>query len=190
MSRIVGVDPSLGRTGVGLLEDGEVRALSIRTTKKDGSDYDRQRKIARELVRHLSPGDLVVFEDFGAGGRFQPSGKFVERLELVGMMKYVCPLRTRRLFLEVRPSHLKSFVAGKAAASKETVMTAVRLRWGCEVDNQDEADATALALVGAAVVNGNAHDLYGKRKVLEKIKGWKSNQKALNNLRANNQFDT
>lgn len=190
MPRIVGVDPSLSRTGVCIMNGEEARTDSIKTSKKDGCDYERQKKIVRELIGMLEAGDVVVFEDFGQGGRWQPSGKFVERIELAGMMKMFAQFKTKREFLEVRPSHLKSFVAGKATASKETVFTAVSRRWGIEVANQDEADAAALALIGRAVVSGCEQDLYGKRNTLGKVECWKANKKALMNFKAHQQLDS
>jgi hypothetical protein len=136
--------------------------LSFKTNKKMGPDFKRQKELIRMVGSCLKPGDVVVYEDF-SGGRWQPSGKFIERIELLGMMKLVFQRKTGLPYLVCRPNHIKMFVANKASASKDEVKVAVKNLWGCPVKNQDEADAAALAMVGAALVNGNV-DLKGKRE--------------------------
>ncbi len=184
MYRIVGIDPGLQCTGVCIFssEKGS-RIFSVKRGKKDGSDFDRQKSIVREIGKTLRRNDLLVFEDFGDVGRFRPSGKYVERVELAGMMKYVFETVTRLPYIIVRPSHLKSFIAGRSDTPKEVVKNAVEQRWGITVSNHDEADAVSLALIGWALINGlEAEKMKGKKAVFEKIKNWRSNPACLHRI--------
>lgn len=177
MRRIVGIDPGFQNTGVCGFRGITATPFSVKTTPKMGSDYQRIGFVVRSIAKVLEEGDVVVFEDFGDGGRFQPSGKFVERVEMTGMMKYIYPKITKLPFILVRPSHLKSFIAGKSDSHKDVVKNAVEHRWGYPTANFDEADATALAIIGAALVNGN-QDLKGRHVVVKKIREWKQNKAA------------
>ena len=114
--------------------------------------YWRQRQILSDVKDHLRIYDIVVLEDFGISSRFTPSGRFCERIELLGMLKLVCPAVTQLPWLSVAPTMLKSFVSGKATAHKEDVEKSVREHWGVPVNNDDEADAYGLARYAQAVL--------------------------------------
>ena len=49
---------------------------------------------------------------------------------------------------EVTPGGLKKFVTGKGSGPKGPVMLGIYKRFGLTVENEDECDATALALIG------------------------------------------
>ena len=150
--RIVGIDPSLQQTGVCILEAGQPpETLSIRS-KKQESVYRRQRQILSDVKDCLLIHDIVVLEDFGISARFAPSGCFCERLELLGMLKLMCPAVTHLPWLSMAPTMLKRFVTGKGTAHKDEVEMAVRVTWGVPVHNDDEADAYGLARYAQAVL--------------------------------------
>ncbi len=49
---------------------------------------------------------------------------------------------------EMTPGGLKKFVTGVGKGPKGPVMLGIYKRWGLTVENEDECDATALALIG------------------------------------------
>ena len=56
--------------------------------------------------------------------------------------------KREKAVVEVPPSTLKKFVTGKGNAKKDQMMLAIYKRWGTEFDNNDAADAYALAQYG------------------------------------------
>ena len=151
--RIVGIDPSLSRTGLCILEDGETPVTaSIRVDSKD-SIFKRQRSIVEEVRLQLTRNDVVVLEDFGVSARFAPSGRYIERIELCGMLKLVAPAITRLPWLSVAPTMLKSFITGKSSAHKCDMLQAVQSQWDVQAANDDEADAFGLARYALAAID-------------------------------------
>lgn len=144
----VGLDPSLTSFGVAVFchPSREFRTFSFGTSRKE-SVFDRQKEALSKVLPLLSPNDVVAMESLGVGARFVPSGLFVERVELAGMLKLSVPLRTRMPILLAHPKHVKLLVAGKATASKEEMVQAVAATWGLSPKNHDEADALGLALL-------------------------------------------
>lgn len=164
MMRFVGIDPALGCTGVAVYDTCMV-TFSVKTSLKDGLDYDRQRKITIDVCNRLHQNDVVILEDFGISGMAsKSSGKLAERIELCGMLKFLVPTRTGYPFLLVRPNHLKMFVAGQASVDKAAVRNAVTKIWQIETANHDESDAAALALIGRAMVTGQVPTTFHKCK--------------------------
>lgn len=120
----------------------------------------------------------MVFEDFGISVRFTPSGRFVEHVEICGMLKLTLPTVTGLPWFSVPPNLLKSFVAGKASAKKTDVLAAVRERWRVKVNNDDEADAFGLARYAKAVLEKEAQHL---RKI-EKFLDFSGNRTAMTKI--------
>jgi len=183
--RIIGIDPSLTRTGVAVLMDGQPPVpFSIVTSKKDGQDYERQKFIIKGVLPAVKKGSVIVYEDFADAGRFQVSSKLVERIELWGVMKMLFSIRARTPYLLVRPAHLKSFIFGRASAHKKEVRKALENRWGYDVKNFDEADAMALAIIGKALLNGGeGFELSRSQKsVLRKVSAYETNPSTLRRL--------
>ena len=159
--RIVGIDPSLSRTGVCIIAGDSTTAYSVKAPNKLGM-FQRQRMLVDGVRQYLRLGDVVVFEDFGISARFAPSGRFCERIELCGMLKLVCPAVTKLPWLSLAPTMLKSFVTGKSGAHKAEMLEAVRTKWGVAVQNDDEADAFGLARYAQAMLNQEPK--YAKRQ--------------------------
>lgn len=149
--RIVGIDPSLSRTGICIIADADVQTYSVTGSSKLNL-FQRQRALVNGVLRHLKRGDVAVFEDFGISARFAPSGRFCERIELCGMLKLASYAVTNFPWLSLSPTMLKSFVAGKSSAHKEDMLEAVRTKWSVPVQNDDEADAFGLARYAQAML--------------------------------------
>lgn len=153
VKRVVGIDPSLTSTGLAIIEPGSGKipyVTSVKTGRAGFSDFKRQKIMLQGVLNVLQPGDAVVMEDFGVSGMYAPSGKFAERLELCGMIKFFIPLMTGQPWLGVQPTQLKKFITNVGSAKKSEVRTAVETILQRPVANSDEADACALAYIGVA----------------------------------------
>lgn len=181
--RIVGVDPSLTCTGVCIMDEHTVLRLFSIKTKRTDSDYSRQCQMVNGVRDILRKGDVVVLEDFAFAARGGVSGKAAERIEICGMIKFLAPLITGCPFFEVRPSHLKSFATGRSTSHKSDVVFSVRMDWGQDVANNDEADAFILAQMGRVAI-WKPEELYigSKRRAVEKLERWKGNPFAMRQL--------
>ena len=176
--RFIGIDPSLSRTGVCCLDKDNVDVTSI-TVPRKLSVFERQMAMVRRVCGLLKKGDVVALEEFGVSARFAPSGRFVERIEICGMLKVYIPAITGMMWFSVPPNLLKSFVAGKASARKTDVVDCVRNSWKVDVHNDDEADAFGLAKYVKVVVE---NDIKHKQKV-EKFLQFPGNRCALASVR-------
>lgn len=141
--RCIGIDASLTSTGIALLE-GDLLHTWLLKTKLRGSE--RLAYYDEEFVRLLSEyrPDAVCLEGY-AYGRHNKAHDIGElggiiRLNLwrAGVPHYV-----------VAPPTLKKFVTGSGAGGKQGISLHLFKRWGISVEQEDEADATGLALMGA-----------------------------------------
>lgn len=183
--RFIGVDPSLTSTGFAAydVQSGIVAFRTI-STKRTRPIFERQSMICAELIHSLRPYDVLVFEDFAISARFAPSGRFTERIEICGMLKYIVPKVTKLPWLTCPPNVLKMFIANKASAKKEEVVAAVTAL-GFQVKNNDEADALSLALLAATYYNAWDMPLTQKQlKAVQKFKLFGDNAKYLEEISA------
>lgn len=149
---VIGIDLSLVSTGVAtVLPGGQAYTRSVTSTgKRDDSLADRVGRI-RGLAEDITDGaadcDLVVIEaaaySRGAGsGSWDRAGLWwavVQRLASRGVPVALCA-----------PSTRAKWAAGTGKADKAAVAAAMaRLFPDVEIANSDEADALALAHIGA-----------------------------------------
>ena len=172
--RFVGVDLSLSRTGLCIIdENGGVVASSIKPNQGLGI-LDKQLSICRQIAHALQLDDIVCIEEFGVSSRFSPSGRFIERVEMIGMLKVLVPGKTAAPVFGCPVNRLKQFLAGKASAEKDAMLRAAQVQWGAPVKNHDEADAFGLAkIMQAAMLD---QPVVGKqRTALEEFKKYGMN---------------
>ena len=117
-------------------------------TVKSKPDDNRPRRYDTILTTLLTvlishPIDLVVIEGYS----YMSTGQTLYLAELGGIVKHELYKREKTV-VEVPPSTLKKFVTGKGNAKKDQMMLAIYKRWGTEFDNNDAADAYALAQYG------------------------------------------
>ena len=93
--RIVGIDLSLSRTGVCALEEKKDPLFISIKSDRSANIFKRQKAIVTQVRGVLREDDIVVFQDFGVSEKTPPSGRFVERIELCGMLKLVAPTVTK-----------------------------------------------------------------------------------------------
>ncbi len=142
--RHMGIDPSLRATGIAVLDKHKLRTLVLRPGKKcKGMERlvflrDQMRDILLEYEPHT-----VTIEGYAMnrGNRAHQMGEWGGILRLL-LWEGQYPLH------EVTPGGLKKFATGMGKGPKGPVMLGVYKRWGLEVTDEDECDATVLALIG------------------------------------------
>ncbi len=151
MTRVLGLDPGLRRTGWGIIEAGGSRLRHIANGSVDsGTGPTAQR------LRRLYEGISLVIVDHG------PDAAAVEETFLnknpgstlkLGLARGVVMLAPARAGLEVEEysaNHIKKSVVGAGHATKEQVAMMVgKLLPGCAIDGPDAADALAVAICHA-----------------------------------------
>lgn len=163
MSRfIVGLDISYTNTGVAVLKDGVYQpdwSFTFPTNVKQGSHVARADLIAKKILKHLdaisSQGEVFVFvEDYAFA-------RLVNREamgELGGIVKH--SLWERNYPWETLPiSTIRKIVTGKGNAKKDQVMYSLLKRHDIDINQNDLADAAAVALTGDYVIK--ARELAG-----------------------------
>jgi Holliday junction resolvasome RuvABC endonuclease subunit len=125
----------------------DVRSVS---SEPDGPVYRKQTYMLRKVAAYVKKDDIVVLEDFGVAARHAASGRFVERIELCGMLKLAIKSKRQCPLLLAPPGMLKSFITGNGKADKRHVVDAVKYVWNVYVADDDQADAFALAALARA----------------------------------------
>lgn len=142
--RVLGLDLSLGQTGIAL-PDGEL--ATIRPHRTD-TGYARHWTVADAVAGHVhtSAPDVVLIEGYLLFGK-RPN---IAGLEIGGIVRAI--LHRRGVpFVDVPPSTLKVFAVNDGRATKEQMFDAARAL--CAQDpprNDDEADAFWLRRMGVA----------------------------------------
>lgn len=109
----------------------------------------------------LSPGDLVVVEGY-AFSRQQAHSMG----EIGGCVrKYIWESGANLLI--ITPSSLKRFITGKGAGEKSAMIKQVYKRWNYDVDEDNQCDAFACAMVGLVDQLGENERTVVERDILE-----------------------
>lgn len=140
--KIMGIDQSLTATGVAVLEDGELEHSSLIKSKHKG--IKRLLDIKTQLlgVFNTYKPDYVSMEGYG----FMTHGRAFELGELGGIIK-VTFAELDMMPVIIHPSHLKKFVTGKGNCDKSLVLMNIYKKYKVEFDNDNIADAYAIARV-------------------------------------------
>ena len=157
MSLILGLDLSLNHTGWCRFDT----ITGARTF--DTLDYSKLRNMERiaaatkDIVELLRPANLVVMEGLSMGLPQGKSGPFVPqgRADLIGLT-YIIRLwlwKTTKPALIVAPTCCKRFTTGSGKAEKGMMIREVFRRWQVEADDDNQADAVALAEMGRAYLD-------------------------------------
>jgi len=160
--RIMGLDLSLTETGISIFSRSmnkiEVMSIPITTKMKRELEITTQLEqiayIVDQILNELNVNvpTLVVIEDTF----FNPRNAKVAKVlaQLGGIVRYTLFISGFE-FIDVEPCKLKKFICGegKGNASKEEVIEAVNKRLGCNITNNNKADAVALAVFGLNSLN-------------------------------------
>lgn len=165
MSIVIGIDPSLTSTGIAMLDTQDRLDIPTCTIGSSGKRNDgwptRLGRIEAitTSIRNLIPAsaDLAVMEapslgQTRQGGHFDRHGLW---WSIYQDLTHVACLPV----LVVPPAARAKYATGKGNAGKDEVLLAVARRYPqAEVVNNDEADATILAAIGARILDDPIED--------------------------------
>ena len=141
----IGVDISLTGTGVCKLEaNGRLVTSKCITTKAHKSFtqwFDRVDDITKQVMLYVDEGSIVFVEGYAFGA----TGQVFNIAELSGYIKYQLYRGNCTAVIQVPPTSLKKFITGKGNAKKELILKEVYKTYGVDFEDNNEADAYALA---------------------------------------------
>jgi crossover junction endodeoxyribonuclease RuvC len=160
MNKIMGIDLSLVETGIICLEDGEITlSRLVKSKPSDEKEIERIQKIARQVTESILSykPDLIVIEGLSYGSKNSTS--LCQLAKLNFSVEIFCYQMGHR-YLMVPPTTLKKFITGKGNAKKEVMLMKILKKYDLEFDNNNLADAFALAKYGEKLIeevkkNGN-----------------------------------
>jgi len=150
--RVLGLDPGLRRTGWGVIESAGTRltpvASGVVTTDDSQPTPERLVALHAGLVAVLDTHapDAAAVEESLANKNAQTSLK----LGVARGVVLLAPAQAGLPVTQYLPMIVKKAVVGTGHAAKQQIAPMVRrLLPGCEVDNEDAADALAVAICHA-----------------------------------------
>lgn|GEM_PF-4282960 len=175
---VVGLDLSLGNTGIAIIKDGKLRTFSrgekLPKEAGDGSKLMRLHRSARWAVDTIKGvvGDDPVrigYEQYAFSGngltRLSEQSAVVRSQLYLNFATVPISLTAEesRKFLfgtAMRHADIKNKGSRKKAIKADVILRLIRLGYP-EPDNADEADAAVIALVMNAYINERQIQLYG-----------------------------
>lgn len=175
MSRYVGIDQSYtGFAFVAISADGLDVSVNLQSFEaKTGSGIERLLSIYQHLFNVLTETDDVAhicMEGYSAASKFgrEQAGELgaIVKLSIYDHFdRFDDDYGDLRYPTIVQPTSLKKYVTGSGTAKKNTMLLAVFKKWGFEADDDNVADAYALARLARAIHTGEA-DLAYEKEVL------------------------
>ncbi len=171
---VIGLDLSLRSTGLAVYGYGHIFRDRILPGDMRGLRrlfYIRKRVI--EFVCAHNPAGVFI-----EGYSFASANQAHQIGELGGIIRTDLAQFDLDVYT-VPPGSLKLFTTADGKAKKSKMVLQLFKRWGIEVEQEDEADAVALAIMGAMFTHPPEHCLPGHQvKGLEKVSkiwasGWK-----------------
>jgi len=142
-TRIIGIDPSLRKTGICSIIDNKIETTLIEDGKHRGvTRLSILRRAFLKIINESKP-DLAVMEGYSIGSINRP----FDIGEWSGIIKVELFDRNIDLIV-VSPMELKKFVVGKGVSGKRLVIANVAKKYGIAVKDDNLADAIGLAMIG------------------------------------------
>lgn len=178
----IGLDLSLAKTGIVILEDGESVYQGLVKSKPSGPSprkealrlidlcRDIELTIEDQIAKYSDTPDIVVIEGLAFMAR-----NTTALVQLSGLNYLVRSMLIMRdwPFVIVPPTSLKKFVTGKGNAQKDLVLLNVYKNWGGEITDDNIADAFGLAKIGEGLLSGGLDDKLTKpqKEVINAVTG-------------------
>lgn len=150
--KVVGIDLSISRTGIGVITEGRTVATSLKvdalTANATYAERYKRLEYAADWVETCLLGDqplMIVLESMllasNSPGTFERAGLW---WIVLGVCLRMCPSVAL-----VHPKTRANWATGSGAADKDAVKAAVELMYPTVAKNHDEADALVLASMGS-----------------------------------------
>lgn len=159
---IIGLDLSFTGTGLVKFKDGGVLDTKLIKTIPEGKDicsrFHRINECLTEVndfcFTEFDEEKIIVIEGYSFNSR---SGMCFSIGEMGGVIKnhlyqmYLLKSDKVTKFLEIPPTQLKKFITGKGQCKKELILKEIYKNFGFDTDDNNIADAYALAYLGYSV---------------------------------------
>lgn len=137
----MGIDASLTSTGISLLGADAVTTWTWQPKDRGIERLSWLNEKINELIYDVKP-DLVFLEDYAYS-----RGNFAHQIGEWGGCVRLALHYSGTAWYVAGPGQVKKFATGSGAAKKSQIILALYKRWGLEIVQEDEADATVLALM-------------------------------------------
>lgn len=160
----IGIDPSLTGTGVVVLKGGKLiekhLIKSKRVDETHASEVVRLNYIKDAVMGIVTMHDPDVVCMEGLAFMAKNTTALVQLAGLNYMIRSAMTTHDHNVeWAIIAPSSLKKFITGKGTGQKDLVMLEIYKRYGVTMDDNNVADAYALAQVGTAVVGAHRKTL-------------------------------
>lgn len=165
----IGIDLSLVSTGIAKYSGIGVVAATIKPKTKIGKGMGRIKFILDEIdsfiCGRLRRNGCICIEDYAMRGK----GKVFNIAELGGIVRLHLYSKGYSIYT-IPPTTLKMFIADNGGASKSDVIAAVKKKFQYEPDNDNEADAIALAYAAYCRAGLDSIKIPYKQKIIDNLK--------------------
>ena len=170
----IGLDISVTGTGLVVLDKELYQVAAVCIESKPMPDWYQRVNMILDRVKLYMPIDRKVnaalfVEDYA----YAAKGQVFNIAELSGIIKFHIARVWNIPFLKIPPTTLKKFTTGTGTAPKELMMKEVYKRYGMDYNNNNIADAYALARMGYALTMGARVPVY-QETAIKKV--WSDNK--------------
>lgn len=163
---ILGIDGSVAKLGLAIIWKGRIKAWRWTPKTTGVARLAEIRDEVDAIIRRYAVRMSVV-EGYSLGSRNSQSHATGE----AGAAVRLALLAQNVTTLEVPPTSLKKFLSGKGNTPKTGMPLALYKRYGVDYENEDQADAAGLAVLGAAVFGGHGKEILSYQKdAIKKLK--------------------
>lgn len=165
--RIIGLDLSLAHTGVAVLDPGGTLALETIEPKSSMFHNGEERLlwITSQIMAEVQVVDVVVIE----GPSLHSRGSSTDQTFALNWMVR-CWMWSRKIrYFVCPPTTLKAFTTGVGNAKKDLMLREVWKRWQVNAADDNQADAAALAYLGACLVGEREPENEAQRRAVASI---------------------
>lgn len=145
----MGIDPSVSGTGIVVLMGGEQKPTHVETLSSKLEGLNRTKDIVTRVMQTVESVDPTHIVIEGYSLNMKNASSVVPLVELGGIMRLMLMLDGKGWY-DPRAGELKKFVTGSGTAPKDKVMMMVHVKFGYMSENNNIADAYALAAMGLA----------------------------------------
>lgn len=172
---VIGIDPSLNNTGICILRNkfikpGKHSIIRIDNTRinKKIAKWDNIWNTCRDIIKLKHKILGVYIENYSFGKTRQAN--LTNAGEVQGLIRFV--FRNYPIY-EIAPTTLKKFVLGTGRGNKNLILKEVYRKWGIDFNDDNEADAYALARMGIYKHYRSKYELLKyEEECLGKINKW------------------
>lgn len=165
---VAGIDPSLTGCAVSIFgHEGDPVTVSFGSSPSDGLGprFQRFDTLCTKVVECAAAASLCCIEGYSFASK---GGKAFDRVEFGALLRWRLMLAGVKL-IEVPPTTLKLFAAGKGNADKTAMALAVYKRWRVELPDDNHVDAYALARMAAVLAGFAQAETDAQRRAIDSL---------------------